>query len=234
MKHSPKTYFNWSTGKDSSLAMYYLQREGITVDLLLTSVNNHFNRVSMHGIRRELLHKQAKSLGIPLETIELPETPSMEEYNEILQKKVNDLQAKNYTKAVFGDIFLEDLKVYRENQLKPYGIECYFPLWKKDTRKLVEEFIELGFKAVVVSTKAELLDESFVGREISESFLKDLPKNVDPCGENGEFHTFCYDGPIFKSPILFQIGEKQYKQYELEKGKEDTALGFWFCDLIPL
>ncbi len=234
-----KTYFNWSTGKDSSLALYCAkQNQSLSIERLVTSINSHFNRVSMHGLRRELLEEQAKSIGLPLTTIELPEQPSMEDYGRIMQKTVDDLKADQFTDCVFGDIFLEDLREYRENQLAPLEISAHFPLWKRDTRELMEDFISHGFKAVVVCIKSDLLDASFVGRELDMDFVNDLPKNVDPCGENGEFHTFCYDGPIFDYPINFEIGEKTFREYDHPKNDDDEhpevpeKLGFWFCDLI--
>lgn len=190
----------------------------------------------MHGLRRELLEQQAKSLRLPLTTIELPEEPSMEEYNQLMTRTVTDLKSQGYTSCAFGDIFLEDLRAYREEQLKPYAIKCHFPLWKKDTKAIINDFIQLGFKAIVVCVKSELLDKSFVGREIDEKFISDLPFNVDPCGENGEFHTFCYDGPIYSEPINFDIGEKVFREYKnpkKESASEENTIGFWFCDLIP-
>lgn len=233
---SKRTYFNWSTGKDSSMALYYAQQNpSLRIDRLLTSVNSHYNRVSMHGLRRELLEEQAKSIGLPLSTIELPEQPSMEDYGNIMRKTVDQLQADKFTDCVFGDIFLEDLREYRENQLAPFGIEAHFPLWKKDTRELMHDFVSLGFKAVVVCIKSDLLDESFVGRELDLDFVNDLPPNVDPCGENGEFHTFCYDGPIFDYPVTFEIGEKTFREYDHPKDDDSEVpekLGFWFCDLL--
>ncbi|MEX0287997.1 MAG: ATP-binding protein [Flavobacteriaceae bacterium] len=238
MPNTFKTYFNWSSGKDASLALYYLQNEGkYKVDKLLTSINAHHNRVSMHGLRRRLLELQADALGLPLKTIELPEQPSMEDYNGMMKQTVSDLKSEGYTDCGFGDIFLEDLRSYREAQLKPHGIQCHFPLWKKNTYRLISEFIALGFKAKVICSKANVLDKSFVGRDIDMDFIKDLPSNVDPCGENGEFHTFCYDGPIFRNPIEFTVGEKIYREYKAPKEDdrihENSELGFWFCDLIP-
>ena len=228
---SDQTYFNWSSGKDSALAFYYMKEKlGIDISTTITSVNVSYERVSMHGLRKELLFRQVEELGLPLKLIELPENPSMEEYDQLLKGVVKDLVNTGHTQCGFGDIFLEDLRKYREEQLKPFGIECIFPLWKRDTKELIHEFIDLGFKAIVICTKAELLDESFVGRELDIDFINDLPENVDPCGENGEFHTFCFDGPIFKKPIAFEIGEKTYRTYPnpSEPGKE---FGFWFCDL---
>ena len=225
-----KAYFNWSTGKDSALALYRLrEKNNLKIDRLLTTINSHHDRVTMHGLRRELLIRQAEAIGLPLTTIELPEQPSMKEYETIMATTVNELQENGYTDCGFGDIFLEDLRIYREKQLE--GIKCHFPLWKKDTTKLLLEFIELGFKAVVICINGELLDSSFIGRELDHSFLKDLPNNVDPCGENGEFHTFCYDGPIFSKPVTFELGEKILRKYKKPNGGVNEHTGYWFIDL---
>lgn len=224
-----KTYFNWSTGKDSALALYYLLKdEKYSVDFLLTSVNKHYNRVSMHGLRTELLHKQVAEIGIPNGIIELPEFPSNEVYEQLMMEKVQQLKAEKFECAAFGDIFLADLRKYREDRLNPFKIKTIFPLWKKNTKTLMREFIDKGFKAITVCVNATLLDESFVGRSVDEDFLKDLPKHIDPCGENGEFHTFCYDAPFFKNPVSFSVGEKVLKTYN----NADYSR-FWFCDLLP-
>jgi uncharacterized protein (TIGR00290 family) len=233
-----KTYFNWSSGKDASMALNLLNKDDqYEVDLLLTSINSHHDRVSMHGLKRELLEKQAEEIGLNLKTIELPEEPTMEEYNKELSKTVEYLKSEGYSHSGFGDIFLEDLRKYREEQLKAHQIECVFPLWKKDTQSLIHDFIDSGFRAAIVAMNANLLDESFLGREINQEFLDDLPKNVDPCGENGEFHTFCYDGPIFKNSIKFELGERVFREYKKPKNDEETcsgneSMGFWFIDLI--
>ncbi|MDV6166920.1 diphthine--ammonia ligase [Flavobacterium sp. DG1-102-2] len=225
-----KTYFNWSTGKDSALALYYLlQDKNYSVDCLFTSVNSHYNRVSMHGLRRELLEQQIAAMGIPLITVELPEQPTNAEYESLLKEKVNELLKQDYECAAFGDIFLEDLKAYREKQLEPFGIKTVFPLWKKDTRQLLTKFINLGFKAITVCVDGSKLDSSFVGRIIDESFIADLPEGVDICGENGEFHTFCYDGPYFKHPVNFTKGEIVLREYDTTGFKSQ----YWFCDLLP-
>lgn len=232
-----KTYFNWSSGKDAALAYYHLKNNNrYQIDRLLTTINGYHNRVSMHGLRRKLLEKQAQELELPLHTIELPEEPSMDVYNQIMEQSVGLIKAEGYSHAAFGDIFLEDLRSYRERQLKKFDICCCFPLWKRNTKELIEEFLSLGFKAIVICVKGELLDASFVGRELDADFVKDLPANVDPCGENGEFHTFCYDGPIFKKPVDFSVGEKIFRSYKNPDGESDDVpadMGFWFCDLIP-
>ena len=225
-----KTYFNWSTGKDSALALYYLLHDSnYSVEQLLTSVNSHYERVSMHGLRKELLQKQIEAIDIPGVTVELPAQPTNTEYEAILKAKVEELVADGFKCAAFGDIFLEDLKAYRENQLKPYGIDTVFPLWKKDTKKLLTQFINLGFKAITVCVDGSKLDSSFVGRLVDESFIADLPESVDICGENGEFHTFCFDGPYFKQPVAFTKGEIIMREYDTNGIKSQ----FWFCDLQP-
>lgn len=238
MSLKKRTYFNWSSGKDASLAYYYLKnKKALHVDKLLTCVNTHYNKVTMHGLRRELLEQQAQSIGLPLETIELPKEPTMEEYNKLMKQSVINLKSEGYSNCGFGDIFLQDLRTYREEQLKPFNIKCHFPLWKKDTKAIISDFITLGFKAIVICIKSEYLDKSFLGREIDENFVNDLPENVDPCGENGEFHTFCYHGPIYTKPINFIIGEKVYREYKNPKkeniSQSNNSMGFWFCDLIP-
>lgn len=239
-----KTYFNWSSGKDSALALYKMQQfKTYKVDRLVTSVNSTFNRVSMHGLRLPLLEAQAKAIGLPLQTIKLNADVSMSSYNEVMKTTMQGLITEGYTHAVFGDIFLEDLKKYREDKLKEVGVKGVFPLWKQDTKVLLKELVQLGFKAITVCVNAKLLDESFVGREVNESFFNDLPESVDPCGENGEFHTFVYDGPIFKNPVSFTIGEKVQKGYTPTTNKDDNCFkkdedttwdtSFWYCDLLP-
>lgn len=221
---------NWSSGKDAALALYYLLKDpGYKVVYMLTTVNAHYDRVSMHGLRTELLERQLKAIDIPYGTVRLPEAPSNGEYEKLMVEKTGKLKAEGIRFAAFGDIFLEDLKVYREHQLAQIGIKTVFPLWKKDTLHLIHDFLEKGFKAIVVCVNAAVMDKSFVGRVIDEGFIKDLPEGVDPCGENGEFHSFCFEAPYFKEAIGFTIGEKVYREY---KNGEATN-GFWFCDLIP-
>ncbi|MBS9462769.1 diphthine--ammonia ligase [Flagellimonas sp. 389] len=231
MSKKTKTYFNWSSGKDSALALYYLQQQKyLEVNLLMTTLNKHHNRVSMHGLHKEVLEAQAKAVGIPLDILEVPEKPNMEEYNDLMKNKVLDLKSRGYTQTVFGDIFLEDLKQYRENMLRPLGIAPIFPIWKKDTKALIHEFLELGFKAVIVCVNNSRLDASFLGKGLSLELIEKFPKDVDPCGENGEFHTFCFDGPIFKNPVPFEIGEKVFRDYGNPSDKKNNIM-FGFCDI---
>lgn len=232
----PKAVFNWSSGKDSALALYKTLQENQTeVTTLLTSINEEFQRISMHGVHVSLLEQQAESLGIPLIKMELPKEPSMDEYRDLMNKTMSEIQAMGITQSIFGDIFLEDLRKYREEQLQSIGMEAVFPLWKKNTTDLIHEFLDLGFKTVVTCVNETYLDKSFAGRIIDQDFIRDLPKNVDPCGENGEFHTFTFDGPIFKEPVQFEIGETVKKTYPKPKTDGEDQEGeyiFWFCDLI--
>ncbi|MFY0713083.1 diphthine--ammonia ligase [Seonamhaeicola sp. NFXS20] len=236
MKH--KTYFNWSSGKDSALALYHLlQNENYTVDELITTVNSHYNRVSMHGLRNELLQAQTNAIGIKSSFIELPEMPDMATYETIMNKTISRLKNEGFTHAAFGDIFLEDLRTYRENQLAKQGFKAVFPIWKRNTKELLNEFLDLGFKTIVVCANSKYFNKDFVGTVINKDFIKNLPKGVDPCGENGEFHTFCFDGPIFKNPINFEMGDKVYREYTNPKTNnsdcESDNYGVWYCDLIP-
>lgn len=227
-----KRFFNWSSGKDAAMALFELQQNEQTVDLLLTTTNAKYQRVSMHGLRIALLKAQATAIGIPLQLVELEENPSMESYNEAMANKLSELKNSGFTTSCFGDIFLEDLRTYREGQLKNLGITTLFPIWKKDTRTLLHRFIDLGFKAIVVCIDEQVLDKSFCGREIDRSFLADLPPHVDPCGENGEFHTFCYDGPIFSEPVSFVKRKLTRRTYPSPStDREFSEYGFWFCDL---
>jgi uncharacterized protein (TIGR00290 family) len=239
-----KALFNWSSGKDSALALYkVLQDPEFEINCLLTSVNQEFQRVSMHGVRVELLEQQAKSIGLPLEIMQIPEMPTMEVYESVMQTTLEKLKNQGVTHSIFGDINLEDLRKYREDKLATMGLEGVFPLWKVPTHDLIQEFIGLGFKTIVVCVNERYLDKSFIGRVIDQDFINDLPENVDVCGENGEFHTFTFDGPIFSKPIDFEIGEIVYRKYE--KPKEDSSntacdsdatdafdYGFWYCDLV--
>ncbi len=233
---------NWSGGKDSALCLYKALRCGLYhIPYLLTSVNAAHDRISMHGVRRILLQQQAAALGIPLQTIELPEQPGMAEYESGLLQQVTDLKNKGCTHALFGDIFLEDLRAYRENKLREAGIECVFPLWQQSTTELVKEFIASGFKSVIVCVNEQYLDKRFCGRVIDEAFLRDLPANVDPCGENGEFHSFVFEAPMYRQPIAITLGETVYRRYEAPKNtagndaamNQPAACGFYFTDLLP-
>jgi uncharacterized protein (TIGR00290 family) len=238
-----RSYMNWSGGKDSSLCLYKaLQSKKYNIEYLLTSVNKTHNRISMHGVRVSLLQKQSEALDIRLKMIELGEMPGMDEYERETEKKIGEIKSEGINDTIFGDIFLEDLKRYREEKLATLGIVPHFPLWKIPTKKLMDEFLDLGFKAIIVCINTKFLDKSFCGRIIDRDFVKDLPSDVDVCGENGEFHSYVFDGPIFKKPIKFRKGKIVYKVYPKPKEGErehykrvdkKTNYGFYFCDILP-
>lgn len=238
-----KAFVNWSGGKDSAFALYQiLQQKEYDIKYLLTTVNADHQRISMHGVRKELLLMQAERIGIPLKIVELPSDTDMATYDAIMKTALDELKAEDITYSIFGDIFLEDLKNYREERLAEAGLQGVFPLWKKDTTQLINDFIDLGFKTITSTVNSKLLDESFAGRVIDKNFLEELPSNVDPCGENGEFHTFVYEGPIFSSPIEIETGEKVFRTYSKvdcdtsnnkEDKKENWDTGFYYCDILP-
>ncbi|AUD03179.1 Dph6-related ATP pyrophosphatase [Spirosoma pollinicola] len=232
---------NWSGGKDSALALYHSFRsERWHIQTLLTSVNEEYGRVSMHGVRTELMTAQAERLGIPLQLLRFSGNVSMEVYDAQMQRRLQELSRKGITHSIFGDIFLEDLRLYRETQLQRVNLRGEFPLWQRNTTELVHEFLDLGFKAVLVCVNEKHLNADFLGRELDLDLLKDLPRTVDPCGENGEYHSFVYDGPIFSSPVSFTKGESVRRIYttsgstDCHADQPDTRwdTGFWYQDLI--
>ena len=219
-----KVVVAWSGGKDSALALYEIMESGrYEVVELLTTVTRDYDRISIHGVRRVLLKQQADALGIPLEITFISKGASNEEYENELLKALKRQRDDGVSSVAFGDIFLEDVRKYREQTLlSKAGMNGIFPLWKRDTSTLARRFITLGFKAVITSIDSNVLTEDFVGREYNEQFLLDLPENVDPCGENGEFHSFVYGGPIFHEKVAFKKGERG-----LLEGR------FYYCDLLP-
>jgi uncharacterized protein (TIGR00290 family) len=223
--------FNWSGGKDSTLALHYILLENkYKIHCLLTTVNDSYNRVAMHGVRASLLEQQASMLQLPLRQVKLPEMPDMETYENVISAHFEDLKSAGVTNSIYGDIFLADLREYREKQMAAMGMTAVFPLWKRGSLELVKEFILLGYQTIVVCAKDGL--QEFCGRVIDQSFLDDLPPDIDPCGENGEFHTFVFDGPIFEKPIDFELGELVYKELP-RNSSSDESIGFWYIDLIP-
>lgn len=219
-----KVLFSWSGGKDSALALYEINKtDSYEIIGLLTVVTRDYDRVNIHGVRRILVEQQADSLDFPLETIFISKNASMEEYEHETQEVLAKYLTAGVSSVVFGDAFLEDVKKYREDQLSKIGMKGIFPIWKRDTHELARTFIKLGFKAVITCVDSKVLDKKFVGRVFNEEFLSELPPSVDPCGENGEFHSFVYDGPLFKQEIFFTIGQVVLR--------EDR---FYYCDLIPV
>ena len=215
--------FSWSGGKDSSMALYSLLRESrYSITSLLTNLTEGYDRITVHGVRAELLEMQAEALGISLYKIYTSRQSSNKEYEQAMEKTFLHFQDMGITTVAYGDIFLEDLKRYREKLLEKSGFSGDLPHWKRPTSSLARKFIESGFKAVITCVKSELLDRSFAGRHYDEEFLRDLPGNVDPCGENGEFHSFVFEGPIFR------------KSLAVESGAIVTRGPFHYCDLLPV
>jgi len=217
-----KIFLSWSGGKDSSLAHYYIQEtKAYEIVALLTTLTDGYDRVSMHGVRRTLLEEQAESLGLPLQKVYIPKDSTNKEYDSRMKEVLLGYQNEDINGVGFGDIFLEDLRKYREEKLAQIGMEAIFPLWKRDTPELIRNFIDSGFKAVVTCVDSRVLDSSFVGKLINDDFISRLPPHVDPNGENGEFHSFVSDGPIFRQKINVSIGEVVLRD------------SFYFCDLLP-
>jgi uncharacterized protein (TIGR00290 family) len=229
-----KTILSWSGGKDAALALFFCQQSGqYDIVGLLTNVNEQFDRVSMHGVRTELIEVQAQAIGLPLHTVQFPGDVSMELYNSMVKQKLTELKEQGVTHVIYGDIFLEDLRQYREQQLSEVGLIGVFPLWRQNTTVLLAKFVQAGFKALLVCVNENQLPESWAGRELDATILKDLPPSVDPCGENGEYHSFVYDGPIFNKAIPFKKGEVVRRSYAASPEAADQwDTQFIFQDLI--
>jgi uncharacterized protein (TIGR00290 family) len=212
--------FCWSGGKDSAMALHVLRQQcEVRVAGLLTTVTEGYERISMHGVRRALLLRQAESIGLPLQEVRIPPQCVNPVYEARMREALLSQKAAGVRRVAFGDIFLQDLREYRERSLERVEMTAIFPIWKRDTRELARDFCAMGFRAIAVCIDSKKLGREFAGRELDESFFRDLPSGVEPCGENGEFHTFVYDGPIFSSGIAVERGEFVERD------------GFYFCDL---
>jgi uncharacterized protein (TIGR00290 family) len=201
-----RVVLSWSGGKDCALALHELRRGGYEVAALLTTVTEGSGRVGMHAVRRELLLRQIDSLGLPLREIPMPPFPPNEVYEARMRQALDECLTDGITEVAFGDLFLEDIRSYRERSLARVGMRGVYPLWGRETAALARELLDLGLRAVLVCVDLRKLDRSFVGREIDARFLAELPSGVDPCGENGEFHTFVFEGPGFREPVAFVRG----------------------------
>jgi len=205
-----KTLVSWSSGKDSALALYEIVQTGrYEIVALLTTVCRDIGGVSMHQVPRRLVEAQAASMGYPLEVVEFSLSDSSQAYENLLREVFRKFRRQGVASVVSGDLFLEDLRLYREQQLAQTGLKAAFPLWERDTTELAHSFMRPGFKAVITSVDTSALDISFIGRLFDDAFLEEIPLSVDPCGENGEFHTFVFDGPLFRQPIAYKMGEPE-------------------------
>ena len=217
-----KALMSWSSGKDSAWAFHKLQQNPeIDIVGLFCTVNKEFDRVAMHGVRVELLQKQAKSIGLPLEIIEIPNPCSNSEYEKIMAQFVERVKIAKIEYFAFGDLFLEDIRNYREEKLQGSGIKPIFPIWGIPTDELSREMISNGLRTVITCINPKQIPKEFVGREFDESFLDSLPETIDPCGENGEFHSFVFDGPMFKEQIEITVGDIVHRD------------DFIFADVLP-
>lgn len=220
---------SWSGGKDAAFALYkILQENKYEVKYLLTNIYDPNKRVSMHGVPEELIEAQAKSIGIPLKKMYIKES-THEEYNLKMEEMLLSFKAEGIHKVAFGDIFLEDLKQYREDKLAEVDMQGIFPLWKRNTKELALEFISKGFKSHVCSVDASKIPSNLVGVDFSADFLNKLPNEIDACGENGEFHSYCYDGPLFNNRIDFIINGISEQKYEYN----NNVFIYLFSDLKP-
>ena len=217
-----KVIVSWSGGKDSALSLHEIQKnKDCEILALLTTVTEDYDRISMHGVRRVLLERQADLLGLNLEKMLISKDTTNEECESKMEEILTKYLELGISAVVFGDIFLESLREYREDNLSKIGMEGIFPLWKRDTTELAHTFIDMGFKAITTCVDSEFLGKEFVGRTFDEQFLSELPAGIDPCGENGEFHSFVYDGPIFREQVSCTKGEIVLRDNR-----------FYFCDVM--
>jgi uncharacterized protein (TIGR00290 family) len=216
-----RAWMSWSSGKDSTLALHVARQEGMSVTTLLTTINAEAQRVAMHGVRRELLEAQADRLGLDLHVVDLPAPCPNEVYEQRMAAAVDTATAQGVDHMIFGDLFLDDVRRYREDNLAATTISPVFPIWGRPTDQLAHEMLDLGIKAVLTCVDLAQLSIDFVGRPFDVELLADLPDSVDPCGERGEFHTFVWDGPGFHSPIPIELGETVERD------------GFAFRDVVP-
>ncbi|MFB3922398.1 MAG: ATP-binding protein [Terriglobia bacterium] len=217
-----KVLIGWSGGKDSAMTLYELRRTpDIDVVGLLTTVTEGYNRISMHGVRRTLLEQQAASLGLPLHSVDIPSECANSVYESRMQAALEQWHGRGIETVAFGDLFLEEIRRYRETNLARIGMRGIFPIWGRDTRELMRDFVSLAFRGVIVCVDTAQIPASFAGRMIDEILVSDLPPHADPCGENGEFHSFVFQGPLFRDPVPFEIGEV------VTRGQ------FAYCDLVP-
>lgn len=216
-----KTLLAWSSGKDSAWALDRLRQQGIPVGALLTTINQSADRVAMHGVRRRLLEAQADAAGVPLWVVRLPWPCANRDYESRMAEACAKAVAEGFDTMAFGDLYLRDVRQFRERQLSGTGLQPLFPLWELPTASLAREMIAGGLRARLSCVDSRALDASFAGREFDLALLENLPATVDPCGENGEFHTFAYDGPMFRSPLRVESGEIRHVD------------GFVYADLLP-
>jgi uncharacterized protein (TIGR00290 family) len=222
MASSPKAWLAWSSGKDSAWALHTVRKTGeVNVVALLTTLNCDYARVAMHAVRENLVEMQAGAVGLPLVKVPIPAQCRNQDYEQAMSSVMERARAEGVFHIVFGDLFLEDIRAYREKHLAACGMKAVFPLWRKDTRLLAKEMLERGLSAYITCVDPTKLDRAFAGRRFDAELLGELPREVDPCGENGEFHTFACAGPMFRRSLPIDVGEIVERD------------GFVFADLLP-
>ncbi|MCD8072278.1 MAG: adenine nucleotide alpha hydrolase [Alistipes sp.] len=229
-----KAVFNWSGGKDSALALYEILRSGeYEVLSLLTTVESGSGQSPLHQIPEKILRDQAASIGLPIYIARMDPQGDNGQYESAMREAVDHFRAQGATHFIFGDIFLSDIRSYRESRLAPYGIEVVEPLWGIPTGELIERFIDSGLQTVIVAATAGILGREFIGRKIDRSFVDSLPAGCDPCGENGEYHTLCYDGPIFRYPVGYKLDRPRLIHHVLSTGDSTSCIGIYRCGITP-
>lgn len=224
----------WSGGKDAAASLHRVGAENVyEVCYLITTLNAEYHRISMHGVRETLLDRQAMAIGIPLMKMRVSKATN-EDYEVQFAVMMAALRQEGIQYIIYGDIFLEDIRSYREKLLQQHGLTGVFPLWKLDSQQLIQSFLKSGFRAVICCVHATALSGSFAGKEISEKLVAEFPPEVDACGENGEYHTFVFDGPIFHKKVDFVIGENVFRPLEIKSKEAVDVEGFWFVDLMPV
>lgn len=227
-----KAVFNWSGGKDSALALQkVLEEKEFEVIALLTTMNEESQKSSMHSIPLEILERQAESIGIPLYTV--ASSTALKNYEKKMKEAVLHFKKQGVNHFIFGDIFLSDVKAYRESKLQPLGIEVVEPLWEKTHQEVIDDFLQSGIQSKIIVTQADILDESFIGKDLTADVIKSFPENIDICGENGEYHTLSYAGGLFKKEVIFSISEtvKTSFDFTLDTG-EQKIFEYWQAEII--
>lgn len=223
----------WSAGKDSAMALYLLKLNSeVKVLSLVSTLNSDYKRISMHGIAEEVLDRQALQLDFPLIKMWVPNHPDNSAYEEEFLKICEKLIESGVDTLAFGDIYLEDLREYRENLALKAGLKTYFPLWKRSANELKKILSDGGFEAITCCVQSDKLGKDWIGKQLNADFFRELPLGVDPFGENGEFHTFCYKGPVFRNSITYETGEVVFKPLQIKQADGAEDAGFLFMDVI--
>jgi len=228
-----KAVLFWSAGKDSAMTLHSLKQDPqVEIMGLVTTLNSDFERISMHGISEKVLDRQVEQLGFPIIKMWVPNQPDYYSYEEAFLKTCTQLLEMGVDTLVFGDIFLEDLRAYREELASKAGLNTYFPLWKRSGNELKKVLTDEGFEAITCCVQSDKLGNDWIGKQLNADFFKNLPSGIDPFGENGEFHTFCYNGPVFRNPINFETGEVVFKPLQIKQTDRAEDTGFLYLDII--